>query len=209
VASKAKSIPVVEEFKNGKQIIVAGSTWHEDATLIIDAVSKLKSTESLKWIIVPHEIGPRHIGELEYQLIEKAGLAPDDIAIYSHEEKNLTAAKVLIVDTVGLLSSIYHYGEMAYIGGGFGKGIHNILEAAVYGMPVFFGPNYHRFNEAKELIKEGGAFSVQSSEEFFNYLQQFLNNKEEKEKASLASRSFVLRNKGATEKILAHIYSAQ
>jgi 3-deoxy-D-manno-octulosonic-acid transferase len=203
IASEAKTIKTVQQFKDGKEVFVAGSTWHEDNLLLVDAIKELK--DRLKIIIVPHEIGHRHIGELEYLLIEKAGLKPDDIAMYTHEKENFALAKVLIVDTVGLLSSIYHYGEIAYIGGGFGKGIHNVLEAAVYGLPVFFGPNYGKFNEAKELIEAAAAFSIQSSNELEKYLNPLLNNKIEREKAAIAAKNYVLEMAGATRKILDYL----
>jgi len=200
IAAEAKSIEKVKQFKNGQDVFIAGSTWHEDDLVLVDAIKKLK--EKLKFIIVPHEIGHRHIGELEYLLIEKAELKPDDIAIYTHEKENIITAKVLIIDTVGLLSSVYHYGEIAYVGGGFGKGIHNILEAAVYGLPIFFGPNYEKFNEAKELIHVRAAYSVQQTEQLENQLQILLNNQEEYSRAGNAAKNYVSGKAGATKKIL-------
>jgi 3-deoxy-D-manno-octulosonic-acid transferase len=203
IASEAKSIDKVAHFKDGKNVLVAGSTWHEDDLVLIDVIKELKN--ELKFVIVPHEIGPRHIGVLEYQLIEKAGLKPDDITIYSHQKENVNIAKVLIVDTVGLLSSIYRYGEFAYVGGGFGKGIHNILEAAVYRVPVFFGPAYDKFIEANELIQQGGAFSIESSAQLLYQLQLLLNNYEEYKKASAASEDYVNAKGGATKNILSFL----
>ncbi|MFI5164779.1 MAG: 3-deoxy-D-manno-octulosonic acid transferase, partial [Bacteroidia bacterium] len=203
IASEAKAIEKVQQFKNGKEIFVAGSTWHEDNLLLVDVIKELK--DRLKIIIVPHEIGHRHIGELEYLLIEKAGLKPDDISIYTDEKESFAAAKVLIVDTVGLLSSVYRYGEIAYVGGGFGKGIHNILEAAVYGMPVFFGPAYEKFNEAQELIDAGAAYSIKSSAQLTNHLQVFLGKKEEHQKSSVAAKTYISKNGGATRKILDYL----
>jgi 3-deoxy-D-manno-octulosonic-acid transferase len=200
IASEAKNIEKVQQFKDDKLVLVAGSTWRKDDEVLIEAFRHLSN--ELKMIFVPHEIHHRHIGELEYWLIEKVGLKPDEIAVYSHEKENVREAKVLIIDTIGLLSSVYHYGEMSYIGGGFGNGIHNILEAAVYGMPVFFGPNYKKFREAEELIDAGGAFAISSSEELLNKLNTLLNNKEDMESVSRISKSYVQQKGGATEKIL-------
>jgi 3-deoxy-D-manno-octulosonic-acid transferase len=206
IAETAKEIEKVKRFKNGKRMLVAGSTWHEDEAILIEFI-KNHSLRDLKIIFVPHEINHRHIGEIEYNLVEKAGLNPDDISIYTHEKENVEPAKVLIIDTIGLLSSVYHYGEMAYIGGGFGKGIHNTLEAAVYGIPVLFGPNYKKFLEAEELVKFGGAFAIHSSEELLKKVQTLLNNPGERERVSLSAKNYVSERGGATGKIFEKIRS--
>ncbi len=204
IANNAKSIPLVEQFKDGKKMLVAGSTWHEDDELLSSIIQNFVKQE-LKFLIVPHEIGHHQIGQLEYLLIEKAGLTPSDIFLFSSPEGNPASAKVMILDTVGLLSSAYRYGEIAYIGGGFGKGIHNILEAAVYGMPVFFGPNHLKFREATELIEAGGAFSVIDGSEFTEKLSPLINDTRLHQQASSVAKNYVSQRKGATEKILEFI----
>jgi 3-deoxy-D-manno-octulosonic-acid transferase len=203
IAASAKEIDKVNKFKNGKMVLVAGSTWNEDEILLIEMC--LNFSSEIKIIFVPHEISSHHIGQLEYRLIENAGLKPDDIAVYTHEKENVSTAKVLIVDTVGLLSAIYRYGEMAYIGGGFGKGIHNTLEAAVYGMPVFFGPNYKKFIEAHELVNVGAAFVVLKSSQLKNKIKTFLNNPGKRSVVSQAAKNYVTEKAGATKRILEKI----
>jgi 3-deoxy-D-manno-octulosonic-acid transferase len=204
VASNARSIPLIEKFKDGKKILVAGSTWEKDEQLLLSLFSKFKN-QSFKLILVPHEISSHHIGHLEYLLVEKCGLVPDDIVLYSRDEKNTSTAKILIIDTIGILSAVYRYGEFAYVGGGFGSGIHNILEAAVYGLPVFFGPNYERFLEAVELIKAGGAFPVRDEIQLTEKISLLLEDENEREMISLISKNFVLRNAGATQRIMGWI----
>ena len=119
-------------------------------------------------------------------------------------ENNVKEAKVLIIDNIGMLSSLYQYGAIAFIGGGFGKGIHNILEAATFGLPVIFGPNYHKFVEEKELIKLGGAFSINDISEFEKTMS-LLSDEQVLKTASQISRMYVQGRVGATDKILAKI----
>jgi 3-deoxy-D-manno-octulosonic-acid transferase len=119
--------------------------------------------------------------------------------------ENISGALVLIIDNIGMLSSLYQYGSIAYIGGGFGKGIHNILEAAVFGMPVVFGPQYFRFREAKELIENGGAFTVKSKEELQSTLDILLYDRARWNIASLKARQYIDANIGATRLITEHI----
>ena len=120
-------------------------------------------------------------------------------------EQNVSDKNVLIIDNIGLLSSLYQYGKIAYIGGGFGSGIHNILEAAAFGIPVIFGPNFQKFREAIELIDKGGAFSINSSESFQKTLHFLLNDKMILQMASHVSKNYVMEQKGAAEIILKEI----
>jgi len=229
VAATFKEVELVKQFKNSKPLLIAGSTWLKDEEILVNLLTEPLLSD-LKIAIVPHEILHHHIGALEYLLIEKGGLKPDEVAIYSRceEESEIVrkrenepsatshfptfspahfpySARVLIIDTVGLLSSIYRYGDMAYVGGGFGTGIHNVLEAAVYGIPVFFGPKHQKFSEAIELINLGGAFSVLTSVELSFHIQRFLQDKNEKEKAATAAKNYVKQKAGATEKIFQYL----
>ena len=197
IATQAKKIDICESFTAGKFTYVFGSTWPKDDDIIIPYINSCKSDSC--FIIAPHEIGIKYIQQLENKLHKR-------IALYSHAYgKSLLEARVLIIDTIGLLSSVYRYGKVAYVGGGFGKGIHNILEPAVYGMPVVIGPRYHKFHEAIQMVKEGGAFSVTGFEELKTMLDALRENKNSWEKASEATRGFVQRNLGATQAILSFL----
>ncbi|MFW5820610.1 MAG: 3-deoxy-D-manno-octulosonic acid transferase, partial [Bacteroidota bacterium] len=156
ISRVSKEYPGVELFKQNKKILIAGSTWEKDEDLLIRYINH--SDEGLKFILAPHEINAKKI----YHLISEIEASA---VKFTDEDKSLFAgSKVMIIDTIGHLSSIYKYGDVAYIGGGFGSGIHNILEAATYHLPVVFGPNYHKFNEAVELIDKKAAFSISDYE---------------------------------------------
>jgi 3-deoxy-D-manno-octulosonic-acid transferase len=199
ISKSVKAIPLIQQFKQSENCLIAGSTWLEDEELL----STINfTTLNFKLIIAPHEINEEHIIAIE-ELFSKS--STDKCLRYSQaNEQNVSNATILIIDNIGMLSSIYQYGTIAYIGGGFGKGIHNILEAATFGLPIIFGPNYQKFTEAIELITAEGAFCV-SNEEKLKKCIDLLTEKEQYKKASTAAKEYVLKNKGATEKILASI----
>lgn len=191
IAKNARAFPLVEKFKGNDAVLIAGSTWREDEK-IISAVMP----EGFKLIIAPHETDEKHIEEICRQFSGFSTLR------YSKaDERNISSAQVLIIDNIGMLSSLYRYAEIAFIGGGFGKGIHNILEAATFGLPVIFGPNYEKFSEAKELIKLGGAFSIADKNEFEKIIL-LLKDQQVLKTASHISRYYVESRTGATGKIL-------
>lgn len=192
ISQQVRSIPLIEQFKNEKNIFIAGSTWAEDEKVIANCRLQIAD---YKLIIAPHEIDENHLKSIE-ELYGKKSLR------YSQAtEKNISTADVLIIDNIGMLSSIYQYASIAYIGGGFGKGIHNIIEAATFGMPVIFGPNYRKFSEAIELIHLGGAFSISSEKEFVKILSS-LSSSDVLKNTSLISKNYVASHVGATAKIL-------
>ena len=193
IETHPKEIPLIERFVAGKKIIIAGSTWFEDETIIANYKSQISN---LRFIIAPHEISENRILEIEKLFGNKT------LRFSKANEQNISEADVLIIDSIGLLSALYKYGWVTYIGGGFGKGIHNILEAAVYGKPVFFGPNFHKAAEAKALIERGGAFSISNSDELKNHLEKFLKDDAAYSVSCEASRQYVFENTGATEKII-------
>ena len=188
--SQAKQLPLIEEFaKGGQPIIVAGSTWPKDEELL---VQYLKLHPDLKLILVPHEVHQSHILEISKLLDGK-------FVRYSEaNSENLAQANCLVVDVIGILSSIYLYANVDYIGGGFGVGIHNTLEAAVWHVPVVFGPNYQRFREARELISVGGAFAISN----YTLLETQLNRLLKDEQAGKMAGEYVKNNTGATQLIL-------
>ncbi|WP_430972570.1 3-deoxy-D-manno-octulosonic acid transferase [Sunxiuqinia rutila] len=199
IAANSKQLPLIEQFKNGQKLIVAGSSWAPDEELLIDF---LKQDQTTKIIFAPHEVKESNIKRLLDQL-------PAGAIRYSQAEgKNLEQAQVLVVDTIGILSSIYHYATVAYIGGGFGVGIHNTLEAAIYNIPVIFGPNYLKFQEAVNLQKVGAAFPITNSEELTGILSQLLKEDEKRLEVAQRCREFMLLNLGATQQVLEKVFNS-
>ena len=188
--TQAKQLPLIEEFvKNSPEVIVAGSTWPKDEELL---VRYLKLHPQVKLIIVPHEVHSGHIMAISKLLDGK-------FVRYSEATpENVKKTNCLVVDVIGVLSSIYRYAGVAYIGGGFGVGIHNTLEAAVYGIPVVFGPTYQKFREARELIAVGGAFSISN----YTILEaQFDRLLKDNKQAGKMAGEYVKQNTGATGQI--------
>ena len=197
IADNPKQISTVKNFAEGRFTYIFGSTWKKDEDIIVPYINNCKSDSC--FIIAPHEIGSDHIQQLANRLHKR-------VALYSLAYgKSLSEARVLIIDNIGLLSSIYQYGNVAYIGGGFGKGIHNILEPSVYGLPVVFGPRYHKFREAVELIRQGGAYPVHTFEELKKVFDKMFEDKHTLKFASESTRQFVQSNLGATQAILNYL----
>jgi len=193
IVNHQKEIPLIEKFAYRKRVIVAGSTWIEDERLL--TYLEL-STLNYKLVIAPHEISEQRISEIVKLL------GTNTLRYSQATEQNISEADVLIIDSIGMLSSLYKYGWVTYVGGGLSKGIHNILEAAVYGKPVFFGPNFHKAAEAKALIEKGGAFSVNNFNGLKSHLEKFLKDDSAYSSACEVSRKFVAENTGAAEKII-------
>lgn len=197
IVKQAKNLPEIAQFKDGKTIVVGGSTWPKDEELLISFINK--DTTETKYIIAAHEVHESHIKNI------CDALQVSYVRYTQMQKDKLADAKVMVIDTIGILSSAYRYGEIAYIGGGFGVGIHNTLEAATYGMPVIFGPNYHKFQEAVELVSEGAAFPIQNLEELNIQLSAFLSEKQKMAKSSSAAANYVSTNTGATDQICSAI----
>ena len=191
IAENFKPIDEIERFCGSSQVLVAGSTWPSDEKIIKEAITDLPN---LKVIIAPHEIHEEHLNHLK-QIFSQATL-------YSQLSTHNSQSNILIIDNIGMLSRLYHYATITYIGGGFDKGIHNTLEAAVYGKPVIFGPNYTKFKEAIGLIEVGGGIGVNSANEFKAQLKILLNDQKKLEEINTRSFDFVNQNRGATEKIM-------
>ncbi len=193
-AKNKKELREIEAFCGSSKVLVAGSTWPADETLLN---SIIESYTDWKFIIAPHEISETNLQQLEKQLIGKT-------MRYSNLKAHKSALpQVLIIDNIGLLSSLYAYGTIAYIGGGFGKGIHNTLEAAAYGLPVIFGPKYQKFQEAKDLIQIQAGFSISNQAELnkcFKLLQADTHKK-----AGKQAKAYVDTHTGVTTKILKKI----
>jgi len=202
IAEKASAIPVIGEFVKDRRILVAGSTWPEDEKILRDVLAATEDS-GLKLIIAPHEITEKHLSDL--RALFPGALFYSGLAKETDLQMNSTVPRVLIIDNIGLLSRLYRYAYITYIGGGFGKGIHNTLEAAVYGKPVMFGPVYHKFQEASDLLASGAATSIQSPDDAIARLTILSTNENEYRKACDSARNYVYGKKGATEKIIRYI----
>jgi 3-deoxy-D-manno-octulosonic-acid transferase len=187
--------PMVTEFCTGSKTLIAGSSWPEDEQFLKKALDALPA--SWKLVLVPHEVDESNINNA--------------LAIFGEQAttwskwKSGNISRVLIVDQVGLLLQLYSYAKVAWIGGGFGKGIHNTLEAAVYGLPVGFGPNYQKFREARELIAVGAAFSTSEPIYLANTILNWDKDEVSWQHASRAARQYVLSNAGATDRIISYL----
>lgn len=177
--------------------MVAGSSWPQDEAIFIPYFHE---HPEMKLIIAPHEIHREHLLSIE------AMLKRPSVRLSEAHEDDLADKDCLIIDSFGLLSSIYRYGQIAYIGGGFGAGIHNTLEAAVYGMPVLFGPRYHKFKEAKDLIAVGGGFSITDDSSFRTKMDELLTDPTALKTSGQAAGDFVKNSVGATDQILRQIH---
>lgn len=198
IMQEAKRLPLVEAFvQDAPFTLVAGSSWPKDEDIII---RHFNERPEMKLIIAPHEIHEAHVQEIIKKLNKP-------YARYSQLGDNVPAdARCLIIDCIGLLSSIYRYGDVAYIGGGFGVGIHNILEAAVYEMPVVFGPNYGKFREAREMVAARSAYSISDSVQYERLMDRFMLRDGFLESTGQTAGYYVSHNSGATEKIQKEIF---
>lgn len=200
IARDSKKLPIVEKFKGNSLLIIAGSTWKPDEELLAAFINQ---SVNIKFIIAAHEVSVANINRI-HQLLKKQAVFFSKV-----NETEIDKFDVLIIDSVGLLSSLYRYGDVAYIGGGFGVGIHNILEAATFGLPVIFGPNYKKFKEAVDLISEGGAFSISNAGELRQTLNTLINDKNERGKASEICLKYVAKNVGSTKHIIKKVFNIE
>jgi 3-deoxy-D-manno-octulosonic-acid transferase len=196
IAREAIALPVIERFRGSEKLLMAGSSWKQDEEIIAKYINR--NPGSMKWVFAPHEVDIPNIERIEKLLNVKH--------IRFSQFNDISAdARVLIIDNIGILSSAYKYAYIAAIGGGFGNGIHNILEPACWGIPVLFGPNHGKFKEAADLISDKGAFAFKNYNEFEEILDTLLHDKDTYEMASLAASAYIKNNTGATEKILAMV----
>ncbi len=205
IAGQRKEFENVALFKDNKKVLIAGSTWTKDAYLMIRLINSGIFSDKLKYIIAPHDPTKANISYLTGNLKKKTRLLSRVIAQAKNDQE------VLIVDTIGALSSLYYYGDIAYIGGGFNASIHNILEPAVYGMPVIFGPNHHKSLEAQDLLSHRdwhAAFSIGDYDQLVAAISSLLDHDEEKLNIGKEkSREYVLAHTGGTDMIYDYLIS--
>lgn len=197
VTQHAREFPVAAAFAGQSQVVIAGSTWPVDEDMLKTFI--IKQSGKYKYIIAPHEIHEERIEAFTKIPGKKA------IRFSLATLENVTDADILIIDSIGKLMHLYKYGQVAYIGGGFGKNVHNILESATFGVPVVFGPNYHKFQEILDLIALHGAFPVNNYETLEQQLLCLLNDTTLLEKTSAICATFVKDSAGATERIFEYL----
>ncbi|MCG8580227.1 MAG: 3-deoxy-D-manno-octulosonic acid transferase [Bacteroidales bacterium] len=198
IAKESKDFEIVKQFVGeSDKVIVAGSSWAPDEDILINYIQNIN--KDVKLIIAPHEIHKEHIQQIESKL-------KVPYLKYTEAENTSPDARVLIINTIGMLSAIYKYGQVAYIGGGFGVGIHNTLEAATYGMPVLFGPNYRKFKEARDLIELEGGFTIKNGSEFKEQMEEFWNNPALLKASSEKAGEYVNKMCGATKLIMEEVF---
>jgi 3-deoxy-D-manno-octulosonic-acid transferase len=198
IAKSAKQFKNVEKFTANRLTVIAGSTWKPDEELL---TAFINSSSNIKFIIAPHEVNSANINRI-HQLLKKPAISFSKV-----QNSNLDNYDVLIIDSVGILSSLYQYGNIAYIGGGFGVGIHNILEAATFKLPIIFGPNYQKFKEAVDLVEQKGAFSIQNSTELNSALNQLLLDETTLKKSAEICKKYVEKNVGSTKFIIKKVFN--
>ncbi|MCK5820300.1 MAG: 3-deoxy-D-manno-octulosonic acid transferase [Bacteroidales bacterium] len=197
ISEKNESIEGIEEFKGESFVLLAGSSWEPEEEMIDKLLRRLdekQSERALKIILAPHDIGEEHLKRIEIQF-------SDRLIRYSewiNSSGNQAVYSVLLIDQIGLLSRLYKYADLAFIGGGFGRGLHNVLEPAAYGIPVIFGPDFSKFTEAKELVRIGGSKTITSSEEFEEIVLKYMYDNKKLSNDGAVSRGYVENSKGAT-----------
>ena len=192
ILAKFEAVPGIPEFCKDDPTVVAGSTWEEDEEELVHFV---QSNPRMRFIIAPHEIDELHLRDIER--LFKRTVRYSKLSAHTHSENN-----VLIIDNIGMLSRLYNYATVAYVGGGFGHdGVHNILEPAVYGRPVVFGPVYEKYREAAELIEAGGAFSIENALELEKTMDTLLAKHTDYINACDAARKYVMDNSGAVVRV--------
>ncbi|RRJ89372.1 3-deoxy-D-manno-octulosonic acid transferase [Flavobacterium macacae] len=200
ILERDNSLDFIEEFKDNKLTVVAGSTWPKDESNLVDFINS--NAFGVKFIVAPHNVKADQIEDLKKSISKK-------VILFSEiQHKNLSEYDVFIIDTIGILTKIYSYADIAYVGGGFGtSGLHNILEPATFGIPIVIGPNFKKFSEAVALVNMGGCISVKSKKELEETLAFLIQNDDERFEKGHISKTFVEMNKNATDVILKNLAS--
>ncbi|NHN26382.1 3-deoxy-D-manno-octulosonic acid transferase [Flavobacterium jejuense] len=198
ILERDNSLGFIEDFKDNTTTIVIGSSWPKDENLLVNFINQ--ASNNVKFIIAPHNIKTEQIQELQQSIIKKA------VLFSKKENQNLAEFSVFIIDTIGILTKIYSYADIAYVGGGFGNpGVHNILEPATFGVPIVIGPNYSHFAEATALVNMEGCISISNDTELKNAFDLLLQNEDERYEKGHICSTFVQMNKGATTVILKYL----
>ncbi len=206
ILERDNSLDFIEQFKDNKTTIVIGSSWPKDENLLIYYINN--SSNNLKFIIAPHNIKSEQIANLKSQITKKTILFSD--VVESLHATILPNANVFIIDTIGILTKIYSYADIAYVGGGFGNpGVHNILEPATFGVPIVIGPNYSHFAEATALVHQEGCISITNQNELNEAFDNLIFNKDVRHEKGHICSTFVQMNKGATDVIISYLKKSE
>ena len=198
ILERDNSLDFIEQFKNKTTTIVIGSSWPKDETLLVNFINQ--TDKDVKFIIAPHNIKSEQIQDLKNSITKKTVLFSEK------STQNLGEFQVFIIDTIGILTKIYSYADIAYVGGGFGNpGVHNILEPATFGIPIVVGPNYSHFAEATALVHQEGCVSISNQSELNDAFSNLISNEDIRHEKGHICETFVQMNKGATDVILRHI----
>ena len=198
ILERDNSLNFIQQFKNNTTTIVIGSSWIKDENLLVNYINQ--TNENVKFIIAPHNIKTEQIQEL------KSSISKKTILFSEKENQDLSTYNVLIVDTIGILTKIYSYADIAYVGGGFGNpGVHNILEPATFGIPIIVGPNFSHFAEAVALVHQEGCISISNQNELNDAFSNLISNDDIRHEKGQICSTFVQMNKGATDIILRHV----
>ncbi len=197
ILERDNTLPIIEAFKNDNLCLVAGSTWIEDEVILLDFINN--SPKKIKYILAPHKIE-------KDKILGLAGSISKKTVLFSNSKlATIKNYDVLIIDNIGMLTKIYNYAEIAYVGGGFSTGLHNTLEPAVFGIPVIIGPNYQGFKEAEDLIAQKGILSIHDSWSLSETLKRLLDNPELLQITGNINASYITKNKGASIQIMDYI----
>ena len=198
ILERDNSLDFVEQFKDNKTTIVIGSSWPKDEELLVNYINQ--ASEDIKFIIAPHNIKEEQISNLKSQISKKS------VLFSQKENTDLSNFNVFIIDTIGILTKIYSYADIAYVGGGFGNpGVHNLLEPATFGIPIIVGPNYSHFAEAIALVHQKGCLSVKNQTELNEAFSNLIFNEDIRHEKGHICETFVQMNKGATQNIMSNI----
>ncbi len=197
ILDRDNKLPLIEAFKKDSLCLVAGSTWAEDETLLLDFFNH--TSKKLKYILAPHKIE-------KDKILGLAGSISKKTVLFSNSNLHtIDNYDVLIIDNIGMLTKIYNYADIAYVGGGFSTGLHNTLEPAVFGIPVIIGPNYEGFKEAEDLVAQKGILTIHDSWSLGEVLKRLLDNPELLQRTGEINASYINKNKGASIQIMEHI----
>lgn len=197
ILKRDNTLDFMSNFKQSQPCLVAGSTWPEDETILVEFINN--SSISLKYVLAPHTIKPEKIQSLKKSITKKT------ILFSEVPNRDIASFEVLILDTIGILTKVYSYASFAYVGGGFATGLHNTLEPAVFRIPVIIGPNFTGFKEVEDLVAKQGIFPVKNGADFEQLLNQFISNPQKAQQAGDLNAGYIKSNKGATERIMNYI----
>lgn len=197
IAAQSTPLPLIEKFCDGKKVFIAGSSWEPDEAVYFPLMKQ--PGLNMKFIIAPHDTSAGRIRYIREHLDQPV------VCFSELNEENALETDVLLIDSVGILAQLYRYATIAFIGGGFGSGLHNIQEPVTFGVPVFFGPGYQKFREARELVLLGGAFSITSSHELTEKVLEITGSFQEHKRVSYICSDYVAVNRGATKKIMQYL----